>query len=113
MFKELENILMDIRSELRFNREFFALIMMTLSKKNQVAKFLDVSPSTITTYIEDGRFIEEEHYFYNDEGKEEFIPEGIVKFKLELRYRKYEVKKVEKSLNPIASKFLNKVVLNG
>lgn len=115
MFEDLENTLKDIRSELSLYRQLFALSMTTLSTKKQVAKFLGVSTSTVSKYIEDGRFTEEVHYFYNYDGKEEFIPEGIIKFKQELKHRKYEVKKVEKTLNPIASKFLNnrKVVSNG
>lgn len=115
MFEDLENTLKDIRSELRLYRQLFALIMKTLSKKKQVAEFLGISIGTISNYIKDGHFVEEIHYFYNNEGKEEFIPEGIIKFSEEMKHRKYEVKKVEKTLNPIASKFLNnrKVVSNG
>ena len=115
MFEDLENTLKDIRNELSLYRHLFALNMTILSTKKQVAKFLGVSTSTLSKYIEDGRFIEDVHYSYNHISNVEFIPEGIIKFKQELKQRKYEVKKVEKTLNPIASKFLNsrKVVSNG
>ena len=51
MFEDLENTLKDIRSELSFYRQLFALIMTTLSIKKQVAKFLGVSTSTITQFL--------------------------------------------------------------
>lgn len=115
MFEDLENTLNDIRSELSLYRQLFALSMATLSTKKQVAKFLGVSSATITKYIADGRFKEGVHFFYNDDGKEEFIPEGIVKFKQKSLNSRHEVKKVDKAFNPIARKFLNnrKVVSNG
>lgn len=115
MFEALENEIRNMKNEQKFLREYVSLLEITLSTRKQVAKFLGVSTSTVSKYIEDGRFVEEVHYFYNHDGKEEFIPEGIIKFKQDLKHRKYEVKKVEKTLNPIASKFLNnrKVVSNG
>ncbi|MDD5156844.1 hypothetical protein [Sulfurimonas sp.] len=115
MFEALEEALVKILQKLDFQEELLQLTISSLNTKKQVAKFLGVSTSTVSTYIKDGRFTEEIHYFNNQDGKEEFIPEGIIKFKQELKHRKYEVKKVEKTLNPIASKFLNnrKVVSNG
>lgn len=107
MFEDFEKTLKDIRSELSFCRQLLALSVTTFSTKKQVAKFLEVSTSTISRYIEDGRFVEEVHFFYNNNDKVEFIPEGIIKFKQELKHCKYEVKEVEKILNPIALKFLN------
>jgi len=115
MFKNLEKTLEEIQSDLGVYREIFVLFMPILSSKKYVAIFLGVTNVTISNYIGDGRFVEGIHYYYNSDGKEEFIPEGIIKFKQELKNRKHEVEKVEKKLNPIASKFLNnrKVVSNG
>lgn len=115
MFENLEKTLEEIRSDLGVYREMFVLFMPILSAKKYVAIFLGVTNTTISNYIDDGRFAEGVHYYYNSNGKEEFIPEGIIKFKQESKNRKHEVKKVEKKINPIASKFLNnrKVVSGG
>ncbi len=115
MFEDLENTLKDIRSELSLYRQLFALSLTMLSTKKQVAKFLGVSTTTVSKYIEDGRFTEEIHFFHNHHDRVEFLPEGIIKFKEEQKYRNFEVQKVEKTLNPIATKFLKnrKVVSNG
>ena len=42
-------------------------------------------------------------------GKKEYIPNGIIEFEEKMKNKKIEIKKVEKQINPIASKFLNKV----
>ena len=57
-----------------------------------------------------GHTMESSSYVLIDEnGKKEFIPNEIIEFEEEMRKRKIEVKKVEKQINSIASKFLNKV----
>jgi predicted transcriptional regulator len=108
MFEQLEITLNLIQNELSLNRELLQLMIDSLSTKAQVAKFLGVSSKTVRNYIDDGRFREGFEYFIDDKGAEIFIPNGIIKFKQEQKQKKYEVKKIEKQLDPIALKFLTK-----
>lgn len=114
MFESLENTLLEIKSELRLYRELFALQLDSLRTRKQVAKFLQVDPKTVHNYTLNGTFKEGVHFVVHESGKKEYVPEAIIQFKKEMKNRKKEVKKVEKQLNPIASKFLNnRRVLNG
>ncbi len=112
MFENLENTLIEIKDELKLYRELFALQFDNLRTKNQVAKFLHKDPKTIYNWIKDGTLKEGIHLRVDNDGKTEFIPEGIIQLKKELRERKIEVKRVEKQLNPIANKFLNRRTVN-
>lgn len=108
MFEQLEMTLNQIQNELSMNRELLQLMIDSLSTKTQVAKFLGVSSKTVRNYIDDGRFREGVEYFIDENGVEIFIPNGILKFKHEQKQKKYEVKKVEKQLDPVALRFLSK-----
>lgn len=108
MFEHLEMTLNQIQNELSMNRELLQLMIDTLSTKAQVAKFLGVSSKTVRNYIDDGRFREGVEYFIDEKGVEIFIPNGILKFKHEQKQKKYEVKKIEKQLDPVALRFLSK-----
>jgi len=110
MFENLENTLNEIKTELRLYGELFALQIDNLRSKNQVARYLKKDPKTIYNYTENGTFKEGIHFTILENGKKEYIPTGILQYKMEERTRKKEVKKVDKQLNPIANKFLRKTV---
>ena len=110
MFEDLENTLKDIKRELGLYRKLFELIFDNLKTKSQVAKYLKVNPTTINNWTENGTLKEGIHFIIDENGKKEYIPNGIIEFEEEMKKRKIEIKKVEKQINPIASKFLNKVV---
>lgn len=109
MFEDLENTLKDIRRELTLFRKLFELIFDNLKTRGQVAKYLKVNPTTINNWTKNGTLIEGTHFIIDENGKREYIPNGIIEFEEEMKKRKTEIKKVEKRINPIASKFLNKV----
>jgi intein-encoded DNA endonuclease-like protein len=113
MFEDLENTLKDIKRELALYRKLFELIFDNLKTKTQVARYLKVHPSTINNWTKNGTFEEGIHFIIDENGKKEYIPNGIIEFEEALSKRKIEIKKVEKQFNPIASRFLNKVVFNG
>ncbi len=109
MFEDLEKTLKDIRRELILYRKLFELIFDNLRTRSQVAKYLRVDQKTLYNWTKDGTFQEGIHFIIDENGKKEYIPNGIIQFEEEMKKRKTEVKKVEKQINPIASKFLNKV----
>ena len=109
MFENLENTLLEINRELRLIRKFSELIFDNLRTKNQVARYLRVDQKTVYNWTKDGPFIEGIHFIIDEKGEKEYIPNGIIEFEEKRKNRKIEVKKVEKQVNPIASKFLNKV----
>jgi hypothetical protein len=110
MFNELENILIEIREELRIHREIFQMAMDSLSTKRQVAKFLSISTKTIENYVKDGRFRRDVEYFFDDYGELHFVPSAIIE------YKKTGTKKEKiandipaKAIHPSASKILSKI----
>ena len=109
MFEDLEKTLKDIRRELILYRKLFELIFDNLRTRSQVARYLKVDPKTVYNWTKDGTFHEGIHFLIDKNGKKEYIPNGIIQFEEEMKKRKIEIKKVEKQINPIASKFLNKV----
>lgn len=111
MFENLENVILEMKDDIALNREIFLLLFNTLTK-SQVARYLGKDLKTIYNYTENGTFKEGIH-FIDENGKKEYIPEGIIQYKREERTRKKEVKKVEKQLNPIANKFLSRRTVNG
>lgn len=112
MFESLENVLLEIKNDIALNREMFLLLFDNLSK-SQVATYLEKDLKTIYNYTENGTFKEGIHFKTYKNGKKGYIPSGIIQFKKEERAREKEVKKVEKQLNPIANKFLNRRTVNG
>ncbi len=53
-----------------------------LNTKKSVSKFLNKSEKTIDNYIKNDTFIENMHYFYNENKKVEFKKNPIQKLKL-------------------------------
>lgn len=109
MFENLEKTLLEINAELKLYRKLFELIFDNLRSRSQVAKYLRVDQKTVYNWTKDGTFQEGIHFIIDENGKKEYIPNGIIQFEEEMKKRKTEIKKVEKQVNPIASKFLNKV----
>lgn len=110
MFNELENILLEIKEELRLHREIFQMAMDSLSTKKQVAKFLDVSTKTIENYVKDGRFRRDVEYIFDDHGDLHFVPSAIIEFKKTgSKKEKVANNLTERSLHPSASKILSKI----
>ena len=109
MFENLENTILEINRELRLIRKFSELILDNLRTKKQVARYLRVNQKTVYNWTKDGTFTEGIHFIIDEKGEKEYIPNGIIEFEEKRKNRKIEVKKVEKQVNPIASKFLNKV----
>jgi hypothetical protein len=81
MFNDLENILNLILQKLEINEELLQVSLSALTTKRDVASFLGKTTKTIDNYVENGTFIEDVHYFYNEKNKVEFIPLGIVSYK--------------------------------
>jgi hypothetical protein len=110
MFNELENILIEIREELRIHREIFQMAMDSLSTKKQVAKFLSVSTKTIENYVKDGRFRRDVEYVFDDCGELHFVPTAIIEFrKMGSKKEKIANNFTEKIIHPSASKILSKI----
>ena len=108
MFENLENTLIEIKDELKLYRRLFAHTL-NLKTREAVANFLEVDPKTVYNWTKDGTFKEGVHFFINSKGKKEYIPFAIIEYEKDWKARKSEVKKVEKQLSPLASKFLNGV----
>ncbi len=108
MFQDLEDTLNEIKNELKLYRELFALQLDNLRTRQQVARFLKVNQKTVYNWVKDGTLKEGIHFIICDNDKKEYIPEAIIKFSKDLKSRRTEVVKVEKQLNPISKKFLNK-----
>ena len=109
MFENLEKTLLEINAELKLYRKLFELIFDNLRTRSQVAKYLRVDQKTVYNWTKDGTFQKGIHFIIDENGKKEYIPNGIIEFEEKMKNKKIEIKKVEKQINPIASKFLNKV----
>lgn len=81
MFDKLEDTLKLILQKLEQQEELLQLSISALTTKKDVAKFLNKSTNTIDNYISNDTFLENIHYFYNENKKIEFIPLAILKFK--------------------------------
>ena len=68
------------------------LAITSLHTKKDVARFLNKSEKTIDNYIKNDTFIENKHYFINENQKIEFIPNAILEFK---KNPKHKIKIIE------------------
>ena len=107
MFEALEDILRNIQSELKIQRELLQITLDSLVTVKTVAKFLGVSTKTVKNMTKDGRLVEGEAWYYKEKGIIEFIPNGVIEAK---RRRELNivntVQKVEPKIHPTASKFM-------
>ncbi|MFW3343367.1 hypothetical protein [Aliarcobacter butzleri] len=72
--------------------QLIQLALTNLHTKKDVARFLNKSEKTIDNYIKNNTFIEDKHYFINENQKIEFIPGAILDFK---KNPKYKIKIIE------------------
>ncbi|QOP45553.1 hypothetical protein [Sulfurimonas paralvinellae] len=112
MLDSLEEVLLDMKDELKIQRQLLQLVIESLTTKKAVAKFLGVCTKTVETMTQDGRLIEGEAWFYNEQGVKEFIPDGVIEAKRKRELKKGSVIKGTKhKMHPTASKFM--VIKNG
>ncbi|MFW2605630.1 hypothetical protein [Aliarcobacter butzleri] len=72
--------------------QLIQLALTNLHTKKDVARFLNKSEKTIDNYIKNNTFIEDRHYFINENQKIEFIPDAILDFK---KNPKHKIKIIE------------------
>lgn len=94
MSEEEKKVLNLILQKLEVQEELLLLTVPMLTTKKAVANSLGKTDRTIDYYIENGTFQEGVHYFINKKGKKEFIPAGIVEYKINRNHKK-DRKKVE------------------
>lgn len=81
MLDNLENILLSILNKIDKQNELLQLSISNLNTKKAVASCLNKSTNTIDNYIKNGTFVKDKHYFFNENGKIEFMPLAILEFK--------------------------------
>lgn len=82
-FKNLDLIPL-LLDKMKLLEDRMSRIAPPITTKNEVAKFLNVTPRTINNYIEKGLLVES-HHFYKKNGKIlVFIEEAILNFRDEL-----------------------------
>lgn len=102
-----------IQNQLNTVCELLQLSINSLNTKKAVSKFLNKSEKTIDNYINNDTFIENKHYFLNENNRVEFIPFAIVEFKKNPKHKikVLEVKKEEKiTLSETSSKILKGIL---
>jgi len=77
----IESRLENMQDQLTNLIELLQISISSLNTKKSVSKFLNKSEKTIDNYIKNDTFIENKHYFYNENKRVEFIPFAIVEFK--------------------------------
>lgn len=83
----IEAQLRTMQSQILDLTELIQLALTNLHTKKDVARFLNKSEKTIDNYIKNYTFIENKHYFINENHKIEFIPAAILEFKKILTIR--------------------------
>ena len=102
-----------IQNQLNTVCELLQLSINSLNTKKAVSKFLNKSEKTIDNYINNNTFIENKHYFINENNRVEFIPFSIVEFKKNPNHKIkiIEIKKEEKIiLSKTSSKILKGLI---
>lgn len=93
--------------------ELVQIAITSLQTKKDVARFLNKSEKTIDNYIKNNTFIENKHYFINENQKIEFIPNAILEFKKNPKHKIkiIETQKEEKiQLSETSSKILKGIL---
>ncbi len=102
-----------IQNQLNTVCELLQLSINSLNTKKAVAGFLNKNEKTINNYINNNTFIENKHYFINENNKVEFIPFAIVEFKKNPKHKikMIEVKNEDKiTLSETSSKILKGLI---
>ncbi|QEZ89072.1 hypothetical protein ACIB15232_0954 [Aliarcobacter cibarius] len=109
----IEAKLDNLESQLKNVIELLQISITSLNTKKAVSKFLNRSEKTIDNYIKNNVFVENKHYFINENEKIEFIPTAILEFKKnpKSKIKIIEIEKEEKiQLSEISSKFLKGLI---
>ena len=109
----IEAKLDNLESQLKNVIELLQISITSLNTKKAVSKFLNKSEKTIDNYIKNNIFVENKHYFINENEKIEFIPTAILEFKKnpKSKIKIIEIEKEEKiQLSEISSKFLKGLI---
>jgi 5-bromo-4-chloroindolyl phosphate hydrolysis protein len=77
----LEQKLDEMQEQLKNLNQFMMMLMPDLSSKKNVQHFLQISRQTMVTYMKEGIIKEDEHYFFDENGNEVFIPDEIIKLR--------------------------------
>lgn len=88
----IEAKLDNLENQLKNVIELLQISITSLNTKKAVSKFLNKSEKTIDNYIKNNTFIENKHYFINENERIEFIPGAILDFK---KNPKHKIKIVE------------------
>ncbi|OCL91387.1 hypothetical protein [Arcobacter porcinus] len=88
----LESKIDNLEKQLRDITILLQLSINSLNTKKDVARFLNKSEKTIDNYIKNNTFIENKHYFINENNRIEFISQGIIDFK---KYPNHKIKIIE------------------
>ncbi|OCL86863.1 hypothetical protein AAX26_01169 [Aliarcobacter thereius] len=88
----LEAKIDNLEKQLKDITTLLQLSINSLTTKKEVAGFLNKSEKTIDNYIKNNTFVENKHYFINENNRVEFISQGIIDFK---RYPKHKIKVIE------------------
>lgn len=102
MSEEEKKVLNLILQKLEDQEELLLLTISNLTTKKAVANFLKKTDRMIDYYIENGTFKEGIEYVTKENGKKEFIPQGIVDFKRNKNHKKdrKKVKPEKKIFHP-------------
>jgi hypothetical protein len=93
--------------------ELLQISITSLNTKKAVSKFLNKSERTIDNYIKNHTFIENKHYFINENQKIEFIPAAILEFKKNPNHKNKIVEPIKDEpikLSEISSKILKGIL---
>lgn len=89
--------------------ELLQISITSLNTKKSVSKFLNKSEKTIDNYIKNNTFIENKHYFINENEKIEFIPSAILEFKKNPNH-KIKIVETQKEEKIILSETTSKIL---
>jgi len=109
----IEAKLDSMQNQLNTMLELLQISITSLNTKKAVSKFLNKSEKTIDNYIKNETFIENKHYFINENQRIEFIPGAILDFKKNPNHKIkiIEQKKEEKlQLSETSSKILKGIL---
>lgn len=98
MLDNLENILLSMLNKIDTLSELVQLSSSNLYTKKAVAICLNKSTNTIDNYIKNGTLVKDKHYFFNENGKIEFIPLAILEFKKAPKRSSRSISSMSKSI---------------
>ena len=106
----IEAQLHQMQSQILDLTELIQLAITSLHTKKDVARFLNKSEKTIDNYIKNYTFIENKHYFINENQKIEFIPSAILEFKKNPKHKIKIVETLEKEEKIILSETSTRIL---